>query len=80
MDATTEQRSRREVTGEPRDTESGHAWFGGGTLEKYSQGQLAGDLSYRTAGSEGGVGRRIQRTTRPAPTLHNRANKLACAC
>jgi len=53
MDATTELRSRREVTREPRDTESGHAWFGGGSLEKYPQGQLAGDLSYRTHGSEG---------------------------
>jgi len=28
-------RSRTGVTGEPRDTESGHAWFGGGPLEKY---------------------------------------------
>ncbi len=46
MDATTELRSRSEVTREPRDTESGHAWFGGGSLEKYPQGQLAGDLSY----------------------------------
>ena len=35
MDATTELRSRREITGEPRDTESDHAWFGGGSLEKY---------------------------------------------
>ena len=24
----------KSVTGEPRDTESGHAWFGGGRLEK----------------------------------------------
>ena len=24
-----------EITGKPRDTESGHAWFGGGRLEKY---------------------------------------------
>jgi hypothetical protein len=35
MDAMMDLRCRTGVTGEPRDTESGHAWFGGGPLEKY---------------------------------------------
>ena len=32
------QRSRTRVTGEPPNTESGQAWFGGGPLEKYPGG------------------------------------------
>ena len=40
-----------EITGKPRDTESGHAWFGGGRLEKYLSRQLAGRLPYGTYGS-----------------------------
>ncbi len=35
-----------EITGKPRDTESDHAWFGGGRLEKYLLRQLAGRLPY----------------------------------
>jgi hypothetical protein len=54
--ATMDLRSRTGVTGEPRDTESGHAWFGGGPLEKYPSGQLAGGLSYFTYGSVSGSG------------------------
>jgi len=42
------------VTGEPRDTEIGHAWFGGGPLEKCLSRQLAGGLSYCTSGGNGG--------------------------
>jgi hypothetical protein len=49
-------RYRKGITREPRDTESGHAWFGGGPLEKYPYGQLAGGLSYRTSGLERGKG------------------------
>ena len=41
-----------EITGKPRDTESGHAWFGGGRLEKCLLRQLAGRLPYGTYGSK----------------------------
>lgn len=41
------------ATGEPSDTESGHAWFGRERLEKYPSGQLAGRLPYGTHGFEG---------------------------
>jgi hypothetical protein len=54
-------RYRKGITREPRDTESGHAWFGGGPLEKYPYGQLAGSLSYFMSGSEERVGRRTER-------------------
>jgi len=55
--ATMDLHSRNCLTGEPRETESGHAWFGGGPLEKYSEGQLAGGLSYGLSDS-GRVGQK----------------------
>jgi hypothetical protein len=35
MDATMERNFEVKITGEPRDTESGHAGFGEEALEKY---------------------------------------------
>ena len=55
MDATMERNFEVKITGEPRDTESGHAGFGEETLEKYQKWQLAGVLLYVTSGSEGGA-------------------------
>ena len=50
-----------EITGKPRDTESGHAWFGGGRLEKYLSRQLVGRLPYLTSGFEAESGEAIPR-------------------
>lgn len=47
------------ATGEPRDTEIGHAWFGGGRLEKYLLRQLVGRLPYLMSGFEAESGERF---------------------
>jgi hypothetical protein len=51
MDATTERNFDVKITGEPRDTESGHAGFGEEALEKYRKWQLAGVLLYMRRGT-----------------------------